>query len=149
MISAILSKLLASFFKTVSYGRFLKLAIGCLDVSFCLLSGLNLTGLIPSVIVLFRVGPSDQWLFLISLFIRELVIIALLCLVFEKRLFASYKPNAYRCIACPAALIVYVLMKYMGPCHSPVLAAVLFYVSQVDLGYIVAWLMTRLYFSFH
>jgi len=85
MISAILSKLLTSVFKAVSYRRFLKLAVGCLDVSFCLLSGLNLIRLMMSAAGLFMVNPSEKWIFLSACSSGNWLLLCCFALFLKKR----------------------------------------------------------------
>jgi hypothetical protein len=148
MISAILSKLLASVFKAVSYGRFLKLAISCLDVSFCLLSGMNLIRLIMSATGLFMVNPSGKWVFLICLFTRELVVIVLLYVVFEKAVNSRHKLDVYRCGAYLFTLIGYTLAKYSVQIGSLAMQTVLFQSGMVGFSYTLVLLSRRLYLLF-
>jgi len=149
MISAILYKLLTSAFKAVSYGRFLKLAVSCLDVGFSLLSGLNLIRLMMSATRLFMVNPSEQWIFLICLFIRELVVIVLLCVVFEKPVTSSYKLDAYRWGAYLFTLILYTLAKYVTQGGSLALQTALFQSGLVGFSYTLVLLSRELYLSLH
>jgi len=149
MISAVLSKLLASVFKAVSYGRFLKLAISCLDVSFCLLSGINIIRLLMSATWLFMVNPSGKWVFLICLFTRELVVIVLLYVVFEKPVNSSYKLDAYRCSAYLFTFISYTLAKYSAQVGSLAMQTVLFQSGMVGFSYTLMLLSRRLYLSLH
>ena len=149
MISAILSKLLASIFKTVSYGRFLKLTVGCLDVGFCLLSGLSIIRLMMSASGIFIVNPSEKRMFLIFLLIRELVIIVLLCLVFEKPVTSGYKLDVYRCGAYLFTIIIYTLSKYGIQAGYPVMQAVLFQSSLVGFSYTLVLLSKRLSLWLH
>jgi len=147
MISAILSKLLTIVFKAVSYGRFLKLVISSLDVSFCLWSGLNLIGLMVSSTGLFMVIPSEKWMFLICLFVRELVVIVLLCVVIEKPVTSSYKLDAYRCGAYLFTLISYTLAKYSVLVGSLAMQTVLFQSGLVSFSYTLVLLSRRVYLS--
>ena len=147
MISAILAKLFTSVFKAASHGRFLKLVVGWLDVSFCLLSGLNLIGLMASATVLFRVNASDQWIFLISLFTRELIVIVLLCVVFEKPVAAAHKPDVYRYGAYLLILIICTLAKYAVQGGSLAIQAVLFQSGLIGSCYTLVFLSRRLYLS--
>ena len=147
MISAILSKLLASVFKAVSYGRFLKLAISCLDVSFCLLSGMNVIRLMMSANGLFMVIPSGKRIFLICLFTRELVVIVLLYVVFEKPVNSRYKLDAYRCGAYLFTLISYTLAKYSVQVGSLAMQTVLFQSGLVGFSYTLVLLSRRVYLS--
>jgi len=149
MISAILSKLLASVFKAVSYGRFLKLAISCLDVSFCLLSGLNLITLMVSSPGLFMVNSSGKWVFLICLFTRELVVIVLLYVVFEKPINSSNKLDIYRFGAYLFTLISYTLAKYSALVGSFAMQTVMFQSSLAGFSYTLVLLTRRLYLSLH
>ena len=149
MISAILSKLLASVFKAVSYGRFLKLAISSLDVSFCLLSGMNIIRLLMSANGLFMVNPSGKWVFLVCLFVRELVVIILLYIVFEKPINSSNKLDVYRCGAYLFMLIMYTLPKYSVQVGSPAVQTVLFQSGLVGFSYTLVLLSRRLYLSLH
>jgi hypothetical protein len=145
MISAILSKLLASVFKAVSYSRFLKLAISCLDVSFCLLSGMNLIRLMVSANGLFMVNPSGKWVFLICLSVRELVVIILFCVVIEKPISSSYKLDVYRCCAYLFTLIIYTLAKYAAQGGSLALRTALFQCGLIGFSYTLVLLSRRLY----
>jgi hypothetical protein len=147
MISAILSKLLASFFKAVSYVRFLKLIVSSLDVSFCLWSGLNLIRLMESSTGLFMVNPSEKWIFLICLFTRELVFIVLLYVVFKKPVNSSYKLDAYRCGAYLFTLISYTLAKYSVQVGSLAMQTVLFQGGLVGFSYALVLLSRRVYLS--
>jgi len=147
MISAILSKLLASVFKAVSYGRFLKLAISCLDVSFCLLSGMNIIRLLMSATGLFMVNPSGKWVFLICLFTRELVVIVLLYVVFEKPVNLSNKLDVYRCGAYLFTLISYTFAKYSVPVGSLTMQTIMFQSGLVGFSYTLMLLSRRLYLS--
>jgi hypothetical protein len=147
MISAILSKLLASFFKAVSYVRFLKLIVSSLDVSFCLWSGLNLIRLMESSTGLFMVNPSEKWVFLICLFTRELVVIVLLYVVFKKPVNSGYKLDAYRCCAYLFTLISYTLAKYSVQVGSLAMQTVLFQGGLVGFSYALVLLSRRVYLS--
>ena len=149
MISAILSKLLTIVFKAISYSRFLKLVVSSLDVSFCLWSGLNLIRLIESSTWLFMVNPSGKWVFLICLLTRELVVIVLFCVFFEKPVTSSYKLDAYRCGAYLCTLISYTLAKYIVQVDSFALQTVLFQSGLVGFSYTLVLLSRRLYLSLH
>ena len=149
MISAILSKLVASVFKAVSYGRFLKLVVSSLDVSFCLWSGLNLIRLMMSSTGLFMVNPSGKWVFLICLFTRELVVIVLLYVVFEKPVNSCYKLDAYRFGAYLFTLISYTLAKYSVQVGSLAMQTVLFQSGLVGYSYTLVLLSRRVYLSLH
>jgi hypothetical protein len=147
MISAILSKLLTIVFKAITYGRFLKLVVSSLDVSFCLWSGLNLIRLMVSSTELFMVIPSEKWIFLICLFVRELVVIVLLYVVFEKPANSCYKLDAYRCGAYLFTLISYTLAKYSVPVGSLAMQTALFQSGLVGFSYTLVLLSRRVYLS--
>jgi hypothetical protein len=147
MISAILAKLFTSVFKAVNYSRFIRLAVSCLDLNCCLFSGLNLTALLLSAPRLLMVQPEDQWIFMISLLSRLVVILVLLWLALEKQFAARCKLDTYRCSAYLITLILFALMRYVAPESSPVLQTVIFDSGMIGLCYTFVVLSARLYYA--
>jgi len=148
MISAILAKLSASLFKTISYSRFVGLAVSCLDINCCLFSGLKLTVLVSSAPRLFMVEAEDQWIFMICLISRLVVILLIFWLVLEKQSAAWYKLDTYRFSAYLIPLVLFALMRWAAPESSLVFQTALFDVGIIGLCYTFVLLSARLCYHF-
>lgn len=135
MISAILAKLFASTFKAVSYTRFLKLVVIGLDLVFCLFAGFNLISLTLSECRLFEVLPAEQSFFIGCLVIRALIAGFLFLLVFKTPLPVQQELCKFRSGAYLAAILIYILNKYLLTALSPALQTLGLGLGMAGLGY--------------
>ncbi len=144
MISVILATLFTSAFKALSYTRFFKLAVICLDLSFCLFAGFNLIGLTLSEGHLFGVPLAAQPVFIGSLLIRALIAGLLLFLFFEKPMPVSHQLDKYHGGAYLMTVLIYALSKFFVPAIPSVLQTISFDVGMAGLGYILVILTVKL-----
>ncbi len=137
MISAILAKLFTSFLKALSYSRFLKLAVICMDMSFGLFTAFNLVRLAFWERNLFDVPNADQAFFIMILLIRAFASGVLCYMAFNK---------TGRGATYGMPMLIYAFSKFVYAGMPSVLQAIGLNIGVIGLAYTLLLVGKRLFF---